>query len=144
MKLLFVFAILLISETVLATSKIAKSGQNSEAYCEISGTYEGLDAKRLKKSVDGDIRTSDLIFWNVDISDVSDKTVCPELGKQTIRVRSATFSGTEADPKVTYGVNIRPPRIKDRIKLKVRFIKGTDVYVSRDYQEWTFVEILEN
>jgi hypothetical protein len=136
--ILFLIPILLAN----ATTKISNSGQFSQKSCEVLGIYQSVNAARFKQVVNSRERTSDIIAWNLDIKDVSDKDACPALGLQSIRIRGADFSGTVSNPKINYPLDVAQPKINDRVRLKIKLIQGRDVYVQRDYIEWTLSEVL--
>jgi hypothetical protein len=133
---------LLVSMPAFATTKVKlPNGQQPvQNFCEIRAKQLSAKAVRVAGGRGRAERTTDLVFWQLEILDVSSKDGCPPEKNIDLRIRAADFSGTPASPNIVYTAGVTEPASEEVFKAKIRFIEGRDTYTNRKYHEWTFVE----
>ena len=135
------FSLFLLALPAFATTKLANSGQPVQIFCQVRAEFQGVDANRLKLRN----KKSDLIFWRLNIVDVSNKDICPTERSISLRVRGASWaSGNAENPKITYVVEVKEPKVGELFSAKIRFLEGRDSYTERDYKEWTLGELIND
>jgi|GEM_PF-6148064 len=136
-------SLLVLSGFALATSKIQQPRQQVELSCLVRAKFNGVNAERLNFKKSGASHTSDLVFWHLDIVDVSNKEVCPTERELKLRVRGGSYaSGPKENPSVTYVVEIKQPERGELISAKIRLLEGQDSFTERNYKEWTLAGIV--
>lgn len=124
-----------------ATTKLLTSAQPVQLFCQVRAEFQGVDANRLKLKT----KKSDLIFWRLNILDVSNKELCPTERTISLRVRGASWASGGADnPKITYVVEVKEPKVGEVVSATIRLLEGHDTYMDRDYKEWTLGELLND
>lgn len=132
------FSLFFWASAALATTKIQLPSQPIELNCQVRAEFKGVSAERLNFKKGNASQTSDLVFWNLSIIDVSNKEICPVERELALRVRGGSFaSGTRENPNITYVVELKEPKRGELFSARIRLLEGRDSFTNRDYKEWT-------
>jgi hypothetical protein len=140
MKILILVSLLL-SSMSHATTKAKDAGKASKDICQIRAKYLQTLSEQTSINRNGKIHPVDMVFWKVDILEVSNPQNCPALGENQIRVRDAMIGAQDGSPKITYRVGIDEPRAKTQVDLKVAYSKGEDSFTKLKFEEWFLKEV---
>jgi hypothetical protein len=138
---IFILLSFFFSSIACATTKAKEAGQASNSGCQIRAKFLETITDRTSVNRRGVAHPVDLVFWKVNILDVSNAQICPPTGERNIRIRSAMIDAQEGSPKVVYRVGIDEPREKSEIDLKIEFSKGEDSFTKKKFEEWFLKEV---
>lgn len=134
---------LLVVTPSYATTKAKEGGQRTIDPCQIRAKFESAHVSRIQVKRGNNDLSVDQVFWKLDVFEVSSKANCPPLGRLDLRVRGASFRGTQGNPEITYAIGVSEPEPSAETNLQIEFSKGMDTFTKQKFEEWFLKEQLD-
>lgn len=137
-------ALFLAALVAQATTTVERpSGRLRNEFCELRARFAGVRAEALSGGAGKRGRSQDAVYWELEpVGNPGDG--CPAERSVSVRVRAASFHSVGAKKIITYAMDIREPAAAEIARFHVRFVRGKDTYLNREFAEWTLVERLRD